>query len=133
MMTFLHENTHVLTTREMMDIHSTKESGEMKQIEGKVRYDLIPAESMELFARAMEYGARQHVQDDWREGKGMPWSWLLGAVLRHTWAVLRGEDLDRDSRLPHMAHVMASAAMLLYYWSYPKRYDKDDRFQSADL
>ena len=100
----------------------------MKNIEGKVPYQLVPVEAMEQYALAMAYGAKKHKIDDWREGKGMPWCWLIAAILRHTFKVLAGEDFDKDSGLPHMAHVMASASMLLYYLTYKKRYDQDDRF-----
>lgn len=100
----------------------------MKNVNGKVPYDLIPVESMEQFARAMEHGALKHRKDDWREGHGMPWSWLIGACIRHTFALLRGQDLDPDSGLHHGAHIMCCGAMLIYYWTYKVRYKLDGRF-----
>ena len=101
----------------------------MKSIEGKVPYDLVPVESMELFVRAMEHGAIKHKRDDWREGRGMPWLWLLAASLRHTFAMMRGEDLDPESGIPHSAHMACCAMMLTYYWVHRGRYNKDDRFK----
>lgn len=105
-----------------------REEGELKTIEGKTPYQLIPPESMEAFARAMEYGAIKHEPDDWRKGNGMPWTWLLAAILRHTWALMCGEDIDPSSNLHHGAHIMAGASMLIYYHVHRKTFNKDDRF-----
>lgn len=109
------------------------EAGEMKNVVGKVPYDLIPVESMEEFARAMEFGAMRHEKDDWRHGAGMPWTWLIGAALRHSWKLLWGEDIDRDSDLHHGAHLACCGLMLVYYFKYKERYNKDDRFTQKSV
>lgn len=105
-------------------------AGEMKTVEGKVPYELIPVESMEQFARAMEAGAKEYKPNDWREEAGMAWTWLIAAALRHSWALLRGEDIDPKSGLHHGAHIMCCGAMLIYYHKYRTRYNKDDRFKT---
>lgn len=100
----------------------------MKSIEGKIPYELIPVVSMEQFALAMKYGADKHEKDDWRKGKGMPWTWLIAAALRHSYALLKGENYDKDSGLHHGAHLMCCGAMLIYYCVNHKQYPLDDRF-----
>lgn len=105
----------------------------MKDIGGKPPMELIPAEVMEFYAHAMGAGAATYKRDDWRDGAGMPWTWLIAAILRHTWAILRGEDVDPKSRLPHAAHIMAGAGMLLYYHLFRDRYHKDDRFKQEPI
>lgn len=104
----------------------------MKSTTGKTPYELLPVEAMEEFALAMKHGADKHEKDDWRHGKGMPWSWLIAAALRHTFALLKGEDIDKDSGLHHGAHLMCCGAMLIYYYKHKKHYGLDDRFGSRN-
>jgi hypothetical protein len=40
---------------------------------------------------------------------------LLGSLLRHTWAVLRGDDFDQESGRLHMAHAALDALYLVTY------------------
>ena len=111
--------------------HSVKSSnsgGLMKAIEGKIPYDLLPVEAMEQFALAMEHGAKKYKKNDWRAKKGMPWSWLCASALRHSFALLKGENYDRDSGLHHGAHLMCCGAMLVYYCIHHRKYTLDDRF-----
>jgi hypothetical protein len=119
---FLRHNTQKLERR-------TMEAGEMKTVDGKTPYDLIPVEAMEQFALAMKEGADRYEPDDWRKGNGMPWRWLIGAALRHSFALLRGEDIDPKSKLHHGAHLMCCGAMLIYYHRYRWVFTKDDRIE----
>lgn len=112
--------------------NQTDKAGLMKRIEGKTPYELIPAEAMEEFARAMEHGAQKHERDDWRKGHGMPWSWLIAAALRHSWCMIRGEMIDSESGLHHGAHLMCCGAMLIYYYKYRDRYSLNDTFVQED-
>lgn len=104
----------------------------MKSTVGKAPYELLPVESMDELVRAMEHGAIKHKVNDWREGKGMPWTWLIAAALRHAFALLRGEDYDNGtdgSGLHHGAHLACCGLMLVYYAKHRKQFDKDDRFK----
>ena len=62
---------------------------------------------------AMEYGANkpEYGRNNWK--KGMEWSRLVDAGLRHGLAILEGEEIDQDSGNPHVAHMLASIHMLL--------------------
>ena len=101
----------------------------MKTTEGKTPYELLPVEAMEQFALAMEHGAKKYEKDDWRRKNGMPWSWLCASALRHSFALLKGEDYDKDSGLHHGAHLMCCGAMLVYYTIHRRVYKLDDRFK----
>ena len=50
---------------------------------------------------------------NWRGG--MDWTRLLNSAARHLWAYIDGEDLDPETGLSHMAHLMANAAFLIVY------------------
>lgn len=62
--------------------------------------------------RAMEYGASkpEYGRNNWK--KGMEWSRLADAALRHGLAILDGEDVDADSGNTHLAHMLGSIHML---------------------
>ncbi|NCC83986.1 MAG: hypothetical protein EOM03_07655 [Clostridia bacterium] len=60
---------------------------------------------------AMEYGIAKYDRNNWK--KGMEWSRLLDAGMRHGIAILRGEDIDPDSGNTHLAHMLGSIHMLI--------------------
>ena len=47
--------------------------------------------------------------------KGMDWSRLYAAALRHLTAWWRGNDIDHESGLPHLAHALCCINFLLAY------------------
>ncbi len=77
----------------------------------KVRMDLLPFKAIEMLGKVMTYGANKYADHDWR--KGIKHSRRIAAMLRHAFALAGGEDIDPESGLPHAAHVMANAGMLL--------------------
>lgn len=101
----------------------TNVTGGTKYDSGKLRYDLIPAYPMEQFASVFTFGAKKY--DDWNWTKGIAYSRLIASLFRHLWAFVRGIDIDEESGLPHLAHVMWNACALMYFNKYRK--DLDDR------
>lgn len=104
----------------------------MKTVEGKVPMELLVPEALEAWAWAMKEGADKYKPNDWREGNGMPWTWLIAAIQRHANLMMKGENFDTASPIPGMTHaakIMASASMLVYYLEHHKQFNKDDRFQ----
>jgi hypothetical protein len=95
----------------------------LKDDECKLRYDLIPAYPLEVLAQVYTAGAAKYEDNNWR--KGIKWGRLFGAIMRHLWAYWRGEDLDRETLLPHLAHAIWGCMSLLEYSvTYP---EGDDR------
>jgi hypothetical protein len=91
---------------------------------GKVRYDLIPTHLLEQTARVFEFGAKKYSEWNWAK-PGMKWSTVIGCMKRHLAAIERGENLDPESGLPHLGHLMCNAFMLTHYMeNYP---EDDDR------
>ena len=68
---------------------------------------------LDELTKAMEYGAKkpEYGRNNWK--KGMEWSRLLDAGMRHGIAILRGEDIDQDSGNTHLAHMLGSIHMLM--------------------
>ena len=81
-------------------------------IEG-LRLHIGSEKILDELTKAMEYGAKkpEYGRNNWK--KGMEWSRLLDAGMRHGIAILRGEDIDRDSGNTHLAHMLGSIHMLM--------------------
>ena len=89
------------------------------------RFDLIPSAAMEQVARVYGYGTRKYAPRNWE--KGYAWGWSYAALQRHLHAFWRGEEVDKESTLPHLAHAAWHCLTLLTFCA---RYrEKDDRSQ----
>lgn len=75
----------------------------IKYDQDKPRMDLLDADSLEGLARVLTFGANKYAAHNWR--KGIPNSRLIAALLRHAFAILRGELVDAESGLPHIDHL----------------------------
>lgn len=80
--------------------------------EGKPKWSLIDFDSLEGIVRVLEYGTKKYEKDNWK--KGMPVSEVLESLLRHVFAILRGEDKDKESGFPHIWHVQTNAMFVDY-------------------
>lgn len=69
----------------------------------KPRMDLLDPVALEGLAAVLTFGAKKYAAHNWRGG--LSYSRLLAALLRHTFAILRGERIDPESGLPHIDHV----------------------------
>ena len=70
---------------------------------GKSPFDLLDPLALDGLAAVLAFGAKKYTAHNWRGG--ISWSRLLAALLRHTFAILRGEYVDPESGLPHIDHV----------------------------
>jgi len=69
----------------------------------KPRMDLLDAQALEGLAAVLTFGAKKYAAHNWR--KGISNSRLIAALLRHLFAIARGEETDPESGLPHIDHV----------------------------
>lgn len=75
------------------------------------RHSLIPGHALDEVARVYAFGAEKYDDHNWR--KGYAWSLSMDAMLRHANALKKGEWLDAESGLPHMAHAAFHCLSLL--------------------
>ncbi len=80
---------------------------------GKPRLDLLPFDALEEVGRVLTLGADKYGDRNWE--RGMAWSRLLGAALRHlfSWAIRSGRDAE--SGRSQLAHAAADILFLLAY------------------
>jgi hypothetical protein len=90
----------------------------------KVPLDLLDPVALEGLAKVLQFGVKKYASHNWRGG--IAWSRLVAALLRHTFAILRGEYIDPESGLPHIDHVQCTAMFLSNMMS--TRKDLDDLY-----
>jgi len=96
----------------------------------KVPMQLIDPEALLELAKVLGFGANKYAPENWR--KGIAYTRIIGAIMRHTNAIHRGELLDPETGLLHSAHIMCEAMFLTSYMKQPVRYlDFDDIKPSA--
>ncbi len=91
----------------------------------KPRMDLLDPSALDGLASVLTFGARKYDAHNWRGG--ISYSRLIAAMLRHIFAVLRGEDIDPESNLPHIDHVGCCWMFLSNMMK--TRPDLDDRYK----
>jgi hypothetical protein len=98
---------------------------------GKARVSLLSSDAIIEVAKVATMGAKKYDDNNWRGG--MKWSRLMDAAERHLLAYNKGDRIDEESGLSHLAHVAWNIMALLDYevnkvgeddlW---KGYKKDD-------
>ncbi len=88
---------------------------------GKLRYDLIHPISTHRLAEVLTEGAKKYDARNWETG--MNWTTMLASLKRHLAAFESGIDFDEESKLLHMAHVLANAHMLCAYYDIAPQFD----------
>lgn len=79
--------------------------------QGKPRPELLPADALEEVSWVLAYGATKYADHNW--ARGMNWSRLVGAAMRHLLAFTRGEDNDPETGRSHLAHAACCVLFLL--------------------
>lgn len=102
---------------------------------GKDRMELITSEFMFALARILTFGAKKYCDRNWE--KGMSWSRIFGALMRHMWAWWAGKgptnesflfgSLDDETGFSHLWHA-AFCIMVLVTYECRGMNQFDDRF-----
>jgi len=86
----------------------------VKHDQEKLRWTLIPWDSLEEIVRVLEFGARKYAPDNWKIVPGARLRYL-DALLRHVAAYAKGERVDPESRLSTLGHVGCCVLFLLWF------------------
>lgn len=84
----------------------------VKDDTGKTRWDLVPVLAEEEIARVLTYGAGKYAADNWRNVPE-PVRRYYSAMRRHVQAWRRGEMLDPETGLHHLAHAATCLVFLV--------------------
>lgn len=94
---------------------------------GKPDYSLIPLCTLEDEAKVWAMGREKY--GEWNWARGMKWSVPFACMLRHMAAWQAGQDIDEESGISHIAHIMCNARMLaLYEKTFPEGDDRPTKW-----
>ena len=79
----------------------------------KLRWELLPWSEIEDMVRSLTFGAIKYEDDNWQKVK--PASRYIGAMMRHIVAHEKGETIDKESGVPHLAVVAVDALFALWH------------------
>jgi hypothetical protein len=89
----------------------------LRKNDGKPHVELCPGIVNELVGTVLWESAAprgKYEMHNWR--KGLKWlEEVLGSLERHLNALKEGEDIDPESGLPHIAHLLTNAMFYAYY------------------
>lgn len=74
---------------------------------------LLSPFALEEIAKVMTYGKQKYGANNWRDG--LAFSRLIAAVLRHINSYQKGEMVDPETNLSHIAHASCGLMMLLEF------------------
>lgn len=101
-------------------------SGGVKFDKDKPRVELISTIATIKKARVYGFGAEKYEINNWR--KGIAWSRVIGACLRHILAWIGGENKDPETGLSHLAHAACCLDFLLEFEDTHPEFD--DRYKT---
>lgn len=96
-----------------MDTDSTPSDPGTKDDEGKLPLDLLSPHALEETAKVLAFGADKYGAYNWT--KGIKYSRVFAALMRHLWSFWRGKRVDPETGLHHLAHAMCCLMFLLHY------------------
>ena len=84
-----------------------------KDDQGKLRWDLLPFEAIELIVQVLTDGATTYGDDNWKRVPNAK-NRYFAAMMRHIVAYKKGERFDESGR-SHLAHAASNLMFLMYF------------------
>ena len=88
----------------------------LKNDDGKPTFELLPLELLADVNKVLQHGARKYKINNWRKPDGFKLSRCYNALLRHMFAWWRGEDVDKETGISHLAHAMCNLLFMMYHF-----------------
>lgn len=85
----------------------------VKYDNGKLRFGLLPIRAIEAVTRVLMHGAEKYEDNNWQRVTNANERYYE-AALRHLFAWKRGDKIDSESGLPHLAH--CATCLLFMIW-----------------
>jgi hypothetical protein len=95
-------------------MHQKTENPGLKYDDGNPRWDLVPSGSFARTVDVLTFGAKKYGPNSWQKVKE-PEARYYAAAMRHLESWRTGEILDKESGIPHLAHVMCNMAFLMHF------------------
>lgn len=111
------EDTFLDATIQNLEITYFKNKA-LRYNEWKTRWSLVDWKSMEPMVQVLEFWAKKYSEDNWRNP--MDKKQILNSMMRHMVKLMDWEEIDSESGLGHIWHIMANA---LFYSFHSKSND----------
>ena len=86
------------------------------RLDGKPRWELLPLPDLEDIVEVYTFGAEKYGPHTWRDLED-GFDRYKAALLRHLVSFDRGEEFDKESGLPALAHMAWNAISMLAIWN----------------
>ena len=90
-----------------------KESRKNDRKDGKLRWELMPLQTLEEIVKIYTFGAEKYGPDTWQNLEG-GYDRYKAALLRHLVSYEKGETFDEESGIHALAHMAWNAIALLH-------------------
>ncbi len=87
----------------------TTEDGTIKSL-----VENIPSDVLLQIGDVLSFGAKKYTPTQWRDKPTTP-NKRIGSALRHIYSHQAGEELDKESELPHIHHAITQLLMAAHY------------------
>lgn len=83
---------------------------------GKLEWEMMPEEALEEVMKVLQFGANKYGKWNWLDNANeAEYTRIMNAIERHFKKFKKGQDLDEESSLPELAHVITNCLFLLQY------------------
>lgn len=79
----------------------------------KLRWSLVDFDSLQPLVQVLEFGCQKYAKDNWK--LGLDRTEILESLQRHLVELFKKEELDEESKLKHIGHIMANAMFYSYF------------------
>lgn len=102
-----------LSIRPLTRYEKTEHEIALRYNEWKPRWSLVHFPSLEPLVRVLEFWAKKYEEKNWM--KPMDKKQILDSMIRHLVRLMEDEELDSESNLPHIGHIMANCMFYSYH------------------
>ncbi len=85
----------------------------LKYDDGKLRWDLLPLDSIEGIVEVLTFGAKKYSDNSWQNVENGNKRYYA-AAMRHIAAWQSGETVDPESGIDHLSHILTNFTFLLW-------------------
>lgn len=82
--------------------------------EGKRKWSYVDFKALEPMVQVLEFGAKKYAPFNWM--KGLDKTEILESAQRHLIAMFAGEEIDPESGLPHIGHLLCNGMFYSHFY-----------------
>lgn len=105
-------------TPTQLELHTPNAPVAKRYNTGKLDYTLLPQDALDAETKVWQLGLDKYGRNNWEKLWGDDTvNVVLASLLRHAFAIRRGEFIDAESGEQHAAHIRCNSAMLIRHYN----------------